>query len=395
MTKPRFVGQMKHLRAIRAAMGADIVSLPTGPIAGLLYLIRVNGLAAALVAPFRAAPIDLKPYVERNLMRRRIRFPQLFGNFIAAAVYRNALLMRARLSVALLFAEFKRHPQARALVYNGFLMPDSLTSAVADHLAREKLVVEKGFFPKTLQCDRQGINFASTLPREPNFYHSLPTNISTRLPEDIGRRRSKLGGAQIEALPEPYVFVPMQVPSDMQVLEHSPWVSDMKQLYNIIARLADSMPELNFVVKEHPSFPISIQNEVSPHPRIVFANSNDTRELIERAEAVITINSTAGLESLLLGKRVVTLGDAPYNVEGLVRTAGDEKDLLQAIHDLPQWQPDEALREIFLRYVYNVFLLRGDIDNPSRDLLDAMVSRAEGRDEHETFIGSLQYRHEK
>ncbi|PPJ46040.1 nitrogen fixation protein FixF [Rhizobium sp. KAs_5_22] len=395
MSKTNFVGQMKHLRAIRAAMGADMVSVPVGLMAGLRHLIRLEGLGAALVSPFGAAPFDLKPYVERNLLRRRIRFPRLFGNFVAAAFYRTALQMRARLSVALLIAEFKRHPQARALVYNGFLMPDSLTGAVADHLGRGKLVVEKGFFPKTLQCDRNGINFGSTLPRDPGFYRSLPASVGTRLPEDIGRRRTKLRGKQVDDLPDSYVFVPMQVPSDMQVLEHSPWISGMTQLYGVIARLANSMPELNFVVKEHPSFPLSIRKHVLPHPRIVFANRNDTRELIEAADAVITINSTAGLESLLLGKRVVTLGDAPYNIKGIVRMASGENELLRVMGELPGWQPDEALREAFLRYVYNVFLLPGNIDNPKPFLLEAIRRRAEGNDEHAAFIAALRPDHER
>src|SRR5690606_13143629 len=124
---------------------------------GLVRLAHLKGLGTALASPFLPAPFDLRPYVERNLLRRRIRFPRLFGNFFIAALYRTALRMRARFSVSLLLAEFERHPEARALVYNGFLMPDSLTGAVADHLGRGKLVVEKGFFPKTLQCDRKGI----------------------------------------------------------------------------------------------------------------------------------------------------------------------------------------------------------------------------------------------
>ena len=40
------------------------------------------------------------------------------------------------------------------------------------------------------------------------------------------------------------------------------------------------------------------------------------KEVLKKAELVITLNSTVGIEALLYGKPVLTLGDAFYNIKG-------------------------------------------------------------------------------
>src|SRR5690606_6201479 len=115
----------------------------------------------------------------------------------------------------------------------------------------------------------------------------------------------------------------------------------------------------HFVIKEHPSFPLSIRKDVEAHPRIVFANQENTRKLIEQSEAVITVNSTVGIEALLLQKKIITLGQAHYDVEGLVLHADSDNALVDAFERLQHWNFDPELRQKFLAYVYNVFLIHG------------------------------------
>lgn len=51
---------------------------------------------------------------------------------------------------------------------------------------------------------------------------------------------------------------------------------------------------------------------------MVITNDN-TFNLIENAEYVITINSTVGLEAMICGKKVIILGDAIYSVSNDAR----------------------------------------------------------------------------
>jgi len=143
-------------------------------------------------------------------------------------------------------------------------------------------------------------------------------------------------------------------------------------------------------VKEHPSFALSIRNKVRPHPRILFANSNETRELIESAAGVLTINSTVGLEALTLGRKVVALGDAPYNVEGLVQMAASVPEVIDRLSALDIFTPDEVLRDTFIGYVFNEFLLHGDMMEPDEALEFQIRSRAVGRDRHTRLLSEFQ-----
>ena len=48
--------------------------------------------------------------------------------------------------------------------------------------------------------------------------------------------------------------------------------------------------------------------------------------------------------------------------------------------------PVEALRDAFIRYVYNVFLLRGDRHNPTPDMFEALLQRARRTDQHHACL---------
>lgn len=387
MTEVRFICSTKHITRMRAFMGERVRSVPTRRLASLKQHLNNRGIAG-LLDLFRRNPLvpDIKTFVLRNLKRRQIRFPAIFDNPVAPLLYALFATPRARLAAALICDELEKDNEACVLVFNGYLMPDALVGILADRLNRRKIVLEKGFFPNTLQCDPRGINFSSTLPRSPEFYHWASNRIAGNLPTQLVQRTPKRQGNELGELPEKYIFVPFQVPSDMQILEHSPWVKDMRHLHGIIVLLAEALPHLHFVIKEHPSFPLSLNGTVREHPRIRFANLNETRSLIERSEGVITVNSTVGMESVLLGKKVITLGNAPYNLEGLVLPCGGVDEVGAALEQLEHWSPDETLRTLFLRYVYNVFLIHGDPFEPDEALIRAIQDRAGQQDLHSTLL---------
>ena len=83
---------------------------------------------------------------------------------------------------------------------------------------------------------------------------------------------------------------------------------------------------------------------------------------------MVTLNSTVGIEALLFGKPVITLADACYNIDGLVRNASNSEQLNNLIVD-KGWLPNERLRLQFLGYVWNEYLLHGYFDNLPSDIL--------------------------
>jgi capsular polysaccharide export protein len=118
--------------------------------------------------------------------------------------------------------------------------------------------------------------------------------------------------------------------------------------------------ELKIVIKEHPSWPKSFTQLHHAHRDIIFANHNSTQSLIEGSEAVITINSTVGIESLLLGKKVITLGNSFLNIEGVVQHATDQEQLNQLMLNLDAIEPDQSLITRFLQYIKYEYLIAQD-----------------------------------
>ena len=111
------------------------------------------------------------------------------------------------------------------------------------------------------------------------------------------------------------------------------------------------------VFKTHPSWPKDFSHLTHREQNIYFANNNDTQQLIEKANAVITINSTVGIESLLLDTQVITLGNACYKIDALVTHACNSSELVAAFSNLANWQPDETLRTGFLNYLKIIYTL--------------------------------------
>ncbi|MDN7917054.1 capsular biosynthesis protein [Burkholderia gladioli] len=109
-----------------------------------------------------------------------------------------------------------------------------------------------------------------------------------------------------------YVFLPLQVSGDTQIKLHS----DVDNLDAIRHASEFAMHEgADLFVKPHPAE--TDENEIEAilrlretyHFEIV---TSPTTELLRHAQAVVTINSTVGLEAMLYGKRVVSLGRCFY-----------------------------------------------------------------------------------
>ena len=110
-----------------------------------------------------------------------------------------------------------------------------------------------------------------------------------------------------------YIFVPLQVSNDTQVL-----INSDVGLYKLIDTALDNgkKDNLSVVIKPHPAEKnikiLEYIREKQHKYDVVITNAN-TFNLIENAEYVITINSTVGLEAMICGKKVIILGDAIYS----------------------------------------------------------------------------------
>ncbi|MEP1961681.1 nitrogen fixation protein FixF [Tateyamaria sp.] len=361
-----------------AVLSDDVTVVATNPSKVLRRLANHRGWAGALRLwlQSKCAP-DASAYalVQGNVDRKRIRLPAVFGNRVVAAIYRHIKAGQAMLLHAALSDTIATSNPEVVIVYNGSVYPESVLAEVSRE--RRRIFVEAGFFPNTLQIDPKGLNGANSVPRDPAFYLDTGEDFAADgLPNIVNNRAAKVAGTGAVMLEQGYVFVPFQVPSDMQVTQHSPWIRDMEMFLDAVLEAAERNPDDVFVIKEHPSFKRSVKGLRPDHPRVVFANDNVTSDLIKNARVVVTLNSTVGVEALLFDRPVITLGTACYNIDGLVLHAEDARQLDAALETSKSWTHNARLRAQFLGYLSHRYLMHGRYDDLPDDLADQIVQRA-------------------
>lgn len=345
---------------------------------------------ALLFGAFKKAPVDEDQLLGSHLRRQKINYPALSKSGLLWRVYCFFAYVTERARFNHYYKIFANLDCEAVAIWNGQKQPYLTMVKAAEFAKKRILYFENGLLPNTTTADYAGVNAWNCLPRDPEFYLALedkrkagelPTDLVVRNPH----KKREVTGQKLGKLPERYIFIPFQVPADSQIVIHSPWVHSMEQMFHLVrsahlklrAQGRTDIPHLVF--KEHPSWPGNFDELYQLDECCLFANENNTQALIENAEAVITINSTVGLESLLLGKKVVTLGHACYNIEQLVLHAQSEDEFFDCMAKLSDWQFNETLRQNFLNFIATDYCIPGGWENmleQSQDEhLDAMVAR--------------------
>ncbi len=249
------------------------------------------------------------------------------------------------------------------LLWNGGKCRQRIAIEIAKLKGIKPLFFENGLLPNRLVLDAKGINADNSVPRERSFFENYENSLT--LPKSLIPRRAKNKKkfkTSLEPLPKQFIFVPFQVDSDTQIITNSKWIKNMRMLFSLIEKLSLTC-DYNFVLKEHPSssrnYP-DLHKRAKELERIFFANGYATQELIEKSDAVITINSTVGVESLLFKKRVIVLGDAFYRIDGISKGVDNIEELIAILQNLDNWVFEERLVENFLKYLYYDYLIVKD-----------------------------------
>lgn len=154
---------------------------------------------------------------------------------------------------------------------------------------------------------------------------------------------------------ENYVFFPLHLEPELALLLYAPFYTNQLA---IIQNLAQSLPhDTCLYVKEHPRAfgrrPAAYYKEVAAIPNVrLIASSVNGRDLVKGSEGVVTITGTAGLEAMLMGKPVITLGDVYYNlVSELVWHVHAYSEVPSLIKQFRAFSSDESIVLDFLSAV--------------------------------------------
>jgi hypothetical protein len=132
-----------------------------------------------------------------------------------------------------------------------------------------------------------------------------------------------------------YIYFPFHVEIDYSLTIRSTEYLNQLSLVEYITQILP--PSIYLYVKEHPASIGGFDNKNLK--RLVKQNSNlkiihpkvNNFDVLNKAKAVITINSKAGAESILLDKEVIVFGDAIYSNSKLVTFVDNIKSLEEKI----------------------------------------------------------------
>lgn len=251
------------------------------------------------------------------------------------------------------------------------------------------LFAELAPMPGHITLDPLGVNAAGMLRADPDYYRAwAAANADQGLIEGWRGRLVARSGVRRESQGEradgPFLFVPLQVRGDTQIYAHGGWIDSIQRFIDEVARAADHLPAgWRVVFREHPSDKVGNAAQLARllGPRVAVDNTTDTFDLVRRSEGVVTVNSSVGLQALLLGRPVLVLGQANYAVPGMVGTAGDPDALAAAFAGARDWPHDAPLTESFLRFLAEEYYVPWPVtDAAVRQKVAAQVRhRLEGR----------------
>ncbi|MCP5334794.1 MAG: hypothetical protein H7A08_03765 [Oceanospirillaceae bacterium] len=266
----------------------------------------------------------------------------------------------------------------KIVFWNGLKYNQRIAELAARDAGLQCLFMENGLIPGMTTLDVRGINYFNSMPRHAAGYPATAVTSALQLP----------AMEKPAHLPDEYYFVPLQVNTDSQVTLFSPWIANMRDLLGRLeqlnATLQNKMGKTSpvFVIKRHPAAEdkhLDILQKWAGHTHLIFADDCATPALIQHAKAVITINSTVGIESIIAAKAVIVLGQAFYNIPALTLSANNATELENAVMQIEQgWQPDADLRNRFLVHLEQVYQVQGDWRaNDNSQHVQHMVQRLE------------------
>ncbi|WP_175882152.1 capsular biosynthesis protein [Burkholderia sp. BCC0044] len=178
------------------------------------------------------------------------------------------------------------------------------------------------------------------------------------------RRQAEAVARELLDSGRPYYLFPLQLNSDAQIVEHSPFEGIRDAIDYVLRSFARHAPhDATLLIKNHPldtgmieyhRFAMSIAREAGIGDRVRFINSGHLPTLLEHARGVVVVNSTVGLSALHHERPLVALGTAIYNMPGL--TWQGKLDDFWHGGELP----DMHLYHAFLDYVMHHTQINGD-----------------------------------
>ena len=230
---------------------------------------------------------------------------------------------------------FAANPGAVAVAWNGLGGSRQAFLLAARDAGCGTLACELAPVPDRITIDPLGVNAESSamtvdLSGQPEGegWRAMGQGLTARPSRraDVGQAHGTPNGL--------YLFCPLQVPSDSQVNLFAGWTGGMAGFVQALTRAAPHLPTgWHLRLKEHPSARDPLAAALAPllaTGRVILDNETDSFTQLAGSQAVVTLNSSMGLQAFFFDKPVITLGRAFFARPGLVTLAPDQASLVAA-----------------------------------------------------------------
>lgn len=277
---------------------------------------------------------------------------------------------------------FAQNPKAVAVAWNGLGGSRQAFLMAAQDAGAATLYAELAPFPGRITVDPVGVNAESSVPQTPGFFTNWAGSDLARtgdlwrqMGQTLTARPSRRGDVSqsATALPQtPFLFCPLQVPTDSQVTLFSGWCGGMAGFLNALDQAAQDLPKgWHLRLKEHPSAKTPLTDLIKPlvtGGKVILDNATDSFAQLAASQGVVTLNSSMGLQAFFHDKPVITLGRAFFARAGLVTPATNQTHLnaLFAAPDTLYFDPADRAR--FMNWLDQVYYPPFNPDKAPHDL---------------------------
>ena len=263
---------------------------------------------------------------------------------------------------------FEQRGISGVMVWNGYRGRRGLLTLAAQHAGLRVVQFERCAYPGFVQAGLGGTNagaahllgeaFASTAP-DPEIIDWFAASQRQRPKRGLLGRLSPAQrdtGSTPAALPDRFIYCPLQVAADTQLTVHGGWVEDMPAFIGAVTEAARSLPsDVAVVFRPHPSCAVgqaqALQRAAASSDRVRVIADGSSAALLARSAAVVTVNSSVGLEAFAYDRPVVTLGQSFYGGRGLTHEVQDQTALAAAFKGLGDLSFDADRRRRFLTWL--------------------------------------------
>lgn len=265
---------------------------------------------------------------------------------------------------------FEDNPDAIAVCWNGLNGTRRAFMDGARDAGARTLYFELSPFSGRITIDPRGVNQANSLPREIGTYKAwtkkygaadswreIRSTIQARKPST-----QRTGAIPGRPMTEPFIFVPLQVPGDSQLRIFG---GKFRTVEATIAAVIDAARNLplgwHLRLKEHPSSPIQFGDLITKYDKsnIVLDNVTDTFVQVAASRAIITVNSSVGLEAMFFEKPVIALGECFWTIPGVATYCPTVAELGRVLRDPENsFSFDPESRDAFLSFLTREYYLK-------------------------------------